>query len=58
MDRYKDMQYGEYIDGEFVEYEDMTEDQLMELHALDVEKLQREHHAEWWDRLEEEYNTY
>lgn len=54
MDRYKNMKYGEYIDGEFVEYEDMTEEQLMEIHAFDTELWQRECHAEWLDTIEEE----
>lgn len=35
MDRYKNMGFGEFIDGEFVEYEDMTEEQLEELFADD-----------------------
>lgn len=37
-DRYKNMQFGEVIDGEYIEYEDMTEDQLMDLFEEDYER--------------------
>lgn len=53
LDRYKNMQYGEFIDGEFVEYEDMTEEQLMELHAFETVEWQKECQAIWLDTLEE-----
>lgn len=54
-DRYKDMADGEYIDGEFILYEDMTEEQLMDLEEQDIMNRQRENHNEWYDRyLEEE----
>lgn len=53
--RYKNMGYGEYINGEFVEYEDMTEEQLMEIHEQDAEEWRKEYHAEWLETLEEEY---
>ena len=36
--RYKNMGFGEYIDDEYVEYEDMSEDQLMDLFEDDYEK--------------------
>ena len=32
------MGFGEYIDGEYVEYEDMSEDQLMDLFEEDYEE--------------------
>lgn len=55
-DRYKDMADGEYIDGEFILYEDMTEEQLMDLEEQDIMNRQRENHNEWYDQLmEEEY---
>lgn len=55
-DRYKDMADGEYIDGEFILYEDMTEEQLMDLEEQDIMDRQRENHNEWYDQLmEEEY---
>ncbi len=34
-DRYKMMDFGEEINGEYIEYEDMTEDQLLDLFAED-----------------------
>lgn len=37
-DRYKDMGFGEIVDGEYIEYEDMTEEQLMDLFEDDYEK--------------------
>lgn len=37
-DRYKDMGFGEILDGEYIEYEDMTEEQLMDLFEDDYEK--------------------
>jgi len=55
MSRYKNMGFGEYINGEFVEYEDMTEDQLMELDEQEAEMWRKEYHAVWLDTLEEEY---
>lgn len=36
--RYKNMGFGEEIDGKYIEYEDMSEDQLMDLFADDYEK--------------------
>lgn len=55
-DRYKNMADGEYIDGEFVLYEDMTEEQLMELEEQDIMERQRENQDGWYDSyLEEEY---
>ena len=37
-DRFKDMGFGEVIDGEYIEYEDMSEDQLMDLFEGDYEE--------------------
>ena len=37
-DRFKDMGFGEVIDGEYIEYEDMSEDQLMDLFEEDYKE--------------------
>lgn len=37
-DRYKDMGFGEFLDGEYIEYEDMTKEQLMDLFEEDYER--------------------
>lgn len=36
--RYKDMKFGEYIDGQYIEYEYMSEDQLLDLFVDDYER--------------------
>lgn len=51
MSRYKNMGFGEYIDGEFIEYEDMTEEQLEELFEEDYRNNWLREQAE----LEEDY---
>lgn len=40
MGRYKNMGFGEVIDGEYIEYEDMTEEQLDKL-------FEQDYHNNW-----------
>lgn len=53
-DRYKNMTDGEFIDGEFILYEDMTEEQLMELEEQDILDRQRESQEDWYEHYIEE----
>ena len=52
------MQFGEEIDGEYIEYEDMTEEQLMDLFVDDYErefKYDRDYFSdEYFDSYNEE----
>lgn len=55
MERYKDMGFGELIDGEYIEYEDMTEEQLEELFEDDYRRnWLRERYELEKDLLEED----
>lgn len=50
------MQFGEEIDGEYIEYEDMTEEQLMDLFVEDYEREFRYDRDYFSDEYFDNYN--